>query len=498
MADSRFYSGPANSNGIENIRLLAAIPPDGFSATGGNNQVGLSWTAVSGATSYNIKRATSSGGPYTTLSTPGSVTGTSFTDSTAVNNSNYYYVFSAATPFGESANSGEASATASCTPPPTVGNNGPICAGSTLNLTASTVADATYSWTGPNGFTSSDQNPSIANAASTASGVYSVTVTIGACTSVAATTTATVNATPAAPVAGNNSPICAGSTLNLTASTVPGATYSWSGPNGFTSSAQNPSIASATTDASGLYSVTATVNGCTSPAGTTIAVVNAIPATPTAGNNGPLCSGSPLNLTASTVPGAAYSWTGPNGFTSSAQNPSIANATTDASGLYSVTATVNGCTSPAGTTTVTVNATPTAPTAGSTSPLYAGMTLYLTASTVPGATYSWTGPNGFTSTDQNPSITNATASVLGLYSVTATVGACTSPAGTTTVTVNPPVSLSIQSLAGSIILEWPFGTLQSVTNLTDTWSDLAGVTSPYTNTSGAAQQFFRVKVQSNP
>jgi hypothetical protein len=354
MADFRFYSGAANSNGIENIRLLAATPPDGFSATGGNNQVGLNWAAVSSATSYNIKRGTSSAGPYTTISTPGSVNGTSFTDSTAVNNTTYYYVFSAVTPFGESANSVEASATASCTPPPTLSNNGPICAGSTLNLTASTVTDATYSWTGPNGFSSSDQNPSIANATAAASGTYSVTVTVGACTSAPATMVVRVNATPA-PTAGNNGPLCEGSTLNLTTSTVSGATYSWTGPNGFTSSVQNPTIPGATASASGTYSVTATTNGCASPAGTTLAVVNAIPAAPTAGNNGPVNAGATLNLTASTVLGATYSWTGPNGFISTAQNPSIVNATTNATGLYSVTATVGTCTSPAGTTTATVN-----------------------------------------------------------------------------------------------------------------------------------------------
>src|ERR1035437_9960844 len=161
---------------------------------------------------------------------------------------------------------------------------------------------------------------------------------------------------PPAPTVGNNGPLCEGSTLNLAASTVPGATYSWTGPNGFVSSVQNPSITGATTSASGTYSVTATANGCASPAGTTVAVVNAIPAAPTAGNNGPINAGATLNLTASTVPGATYSWTGPNGFTSPAQNPSIVNATTNATGLYSVTATVGTCTSPAGTTTVTVNA----------------------------------------------------------------------------------------------------------------------------------------------
>ena len=117
------------------------------------------------------------------------------------------------------------------------------------------------------------------------------------------------------------------------------------GPNGFTSSLQNPSVPGITLADAGDYSVTATVDGCTGPAGTTTVVVNPIPATPIAGNNGPLCEGQTLNLTASFVAGATYSWTGPNGFTSSLQNPSIPNVTLAELGDYSVTVTVNGCTS---------------------------------------------------------------------------------------------------------------------------------------------------------
>ncbi|HKH61129.1 MAG TPA: immunoglobulin domain-containing protein, partial [Flavitalea sp.] len=70
----------------------------------------------------------------------------------------------------------------------------------------------------------------------------------------------TVNSVPSV-TALNTLPVCVGSTLDLSASNVPGATYSWTGPNGFVSSQQNPSITNATTLATGVYSVTATLNG---------------------------------------------------------------------------------------------------------------------------------------------------------------------------------------------------------------------------------------------
>ncbi len=366
----------------------------------------------------------------------------------------------------------------------TASNGGPICAGNTLTLATPTVAGATYSWTGPNAFTSALQNPSISAATTAATGTYSVTVTVGGCTSVAATTAATVTAVPAAPAPTSNSPICAGSTLTLATATVATATYSWTGPNGFTSTLQNPSITAATTAATGTYSVIVTVNGCASAAGTVAATVSPITATPVPTSNSPICAGSTLTLATATVATATYSWTGPNGFTSTLQNPSIAGATIAATGTYSVTVTVGGCASAAGTIACTVTTIPATPAPGSNTPVCTGNSINLTTATVATATYSWTGPNGFTSTVQNPSIAGATAAAAGTYSVTVTVNGCSGSAGTTAVVINPTPATPAPS-SNSPICAGSTLTLATATVATATysWTGPNGFTSTLQNPS---------------
>jgi hypothetical protein len=99
---------------------------------------------------------------------------------------------------------------------PTASNNGPICTGGTLQLTATGPA-GTYSWSGPNGFTSAQQNPQIPSATAAASGTYSVTVTVAGCTSAPATTTASVSASPTATVSGGGMAICLGDSTTVQA-----------------------------------------------------------------------------------------------------------------------------------------------------------------------------------------------------------------------------------------------------------------------------------------
>jgi hypothetical protein len=102
--------GSGSSGGGGGQQPQPPAVPTGLTATGGNQQVALSWNASSGATSYNVGRATTTGGPYPTISSP---TTTSFTDSAVTNGTPYYYVVSAVNPAGESANSSQVSATPS-------------------------------------------------------------------------------------------------------------------------------------------------------------------------------------------------------------------------------------------------------------------------------------------------------------------------------------------------------------------------------------------------
>jgi fibronectin type 3 domain-containing protein len=91
----------------------APAAPTGLTATGGNAQVLLTWSASAGATSYHVKRSTTSGGPYTQVAAP---TPANFTDTGLTNGTTYFYVVSALNSIGESANSAEASATPANTP----------------------------------------------------------------------------------------------------------------------------------------------------------------------------------------------------------------------------------------------------------------------------------------------------------------------------------------------------------------------------------------------
>src|SRR5271168_2506187 len=101
-------AGGSGSSGTGTTADSVPAVPSGMTATAGNAQVNLAWSVSTGATTYHVKRATVSGGPYTQIATPSSTT---LVDSGLTNGTKYFYVASAVNSKGESANSAETSAT---------------------------------------------------------------------------------------------------------------------------------------------------------------------------------------------------------------------------------------------------------------------------------------------------------------------------------------------------------------------------------------------------
>jgi gliding motility-associated-like protein len=164
----------------------------------------------------------------------------------------------------------------SCSACPVVASNdGPMCAGGTLNLTASpTVAGALYSWAGPGGFSSSLQNPSISPVTAATAGTYSVTITIPSppCTSSAATTFV-VDPNPSIGTSGNAT-LYAGESATIFA--TGGNTYVWS-PSAELS-CSNCDTAIATPSETTTYTVVVTnSSGCVDSAELTVYIVPPCP-----------------------------------------------------------------------------------------------------------------------------------------------------------------------------------------------------------------------------
>jgi hypothetical protein len=225
--------------------------------------------------------------------------------------------------------------TISVNPTPTVFANGnAVCSNQTLSLTATATLANAYNWTGPNGFSSNQQNPLIINPLVNTSGIYSVLVTSTAGCTNTALCNVTVTALPTVSLS-SNSPVCLGSSLILVANASTGS-YLWQGPNNFTTNSASATIANY--QAAAIYTLFVSSGPCI--ANSTIPVsVNPLPVITTITSNSAICLGETAQLNA--MGANTYTWnTGISG-TSLAITPTITTT-------YSVSGTdLNGCTNTA-------------------------------------------------------------------------------------------------------------------------------------------------------
>ncbi len=334
--------------------------------------------------------------------------------------------------------------------------NGTICQTQTIILnTPSAGTGAQYRWffNSSSIGTSSTPTFSVPNATLANSGGYSVAVMIDGCTSPQSnpqqvTVTNVLAQTPSISASANN--LCEGETLQLTSTTISGATYEWFySPSGSSNAVslgttQTPifNINNTTTLNSGTYTVQAFVSGCTSQPSSSqqVIVLNQAGTAPSLSVSGNvLCQGESLTLSTTQLSGnnVQYQWYFNGNLISTTSVPSLqlSNLTAANTGNYSVVTGNGNCLSAGSNTqnvTVTTNIGPAPSLTVVNDLLCQGETLELNSSFFPSnnASYNWYFNNGTTNvllgTTNNPTffVNNFDANDVGIYTVTASVGNC--------------------------------------------------------------------------
>ncbi|SFC59207.1 gliding motility-associated C-terminal domain-containing protein [Flexibacter flexilis DSM 6793] len=327
-----------------------------------------------------------------------------------------------------------------------------VCENGTLTLTANSfVTGATFEWSG-NGTTSTN-NPLILNNVTLAqTGIYSVRIKFGNCYSLPVDVNVTVKQLPSTPTITSDTVTCAGVPYTFTTPTVAGAVYTWTGPSGSTfSTQQNPTFIP-TVASAGTYQLMVTVNSCNSAVKSFNLQVKGQPKKPTISTvSTPICPNDTMRVfVTDTVANSTYKWFGPSGFTSTKDTVVFTQFPIKA-GAYKLVRFVNGCPSDTAQLNLTLRSAPIQPTAKNTSPVCEGDPFTISADTIAGVKYHWTGPNGFTSNKQTVVFSKSIAANAGTYTlkVTNSTG-CSSLASTTNVVVYAKIDTLPIQITGAV------------------------------------------------
>ncbi len=322
-------------------------------------------------------------------------------------------------------------------------NNGPLCPGDLLRLDAiGDSAGATYSWTGPGGFTSTLHHPTRPFVTYADSGIYTVVRTMGGMHDTARTTVA-IHWKPTIFIT-TNSPLCSGALDTLNMSAAPdsaGETFSWTGPNSFTSTLDSPKINGFLAIDTGYYTVVATsMFGCKDTVSTHVVLAPPLP-TPIISGITTYCTGETfVPFTVTGLLGTLLWYTSDTGTISSLIAPTV-NTTIGGTYTFWASQAIGRCESPKDSITVTVHVTPTPPLITGTS-VYCQYYTYIPP-TAAGTNILWyTAASGGVGSPIAPTVNTSIPGVTTIYATQSDSG-CESARAPFTITVNPKPVLPV-------------------------------------------------------
>ena len=232
--------------------------------------------------------------------------------------------------------------------PTTSYNSTKLCPGNTVTLQTASVPNVTYHWTGPNGFASEEQNPTITITGPENAGDYQLYIQIADCKSDVATLTLPpidARPLPTFSVVTNNACENNVSFTFINTSNYTDAVWDFgAGVNNVSNTSNGDKIVTYLT--SGIKEIKLSIK---SPTGCDASIIQSFrvqlkPLTPTVSSNTvKYCPGNDVTLSTPAVANATYHWSGPNGFSSTDQNPNVIITGPENSGDYQLIIEVGGC-----------------------------------------------------------------------------------------------------------------------------------------------------------
>ena len=425
-----------------------------------------------------------------------------------------------------------------------------ICSGDNLTLSTITTGGTpnyTYSWTGPNGFTSTSQDPLISNITTAATGNYVVTATDANGCQATSSVSITVNPLPVM-TSSDEATICSGEAVSIPlTATIAGSTFRWSAENNPNVTGEKTTIQTSSTLSNALTNTTtvlqtvtftvtpsapASGGSCEGPSQTVTVTVYPKP-TMTSASTKTICSGEPVDLVLASSVASDYTWiatanSSVDGQSTSQQtsgtiNDVLVNTTNTVRTVrYTVTptSTDGSCVGNSQTVTITVNPKP-AMTSANAKTICSGTTVGLSfTSTVSGSSYSWVATENSDVSGENTSaqtsntlsdvlVNNSTVPQTVTYTVTPSANGCSGDAQTVTITVDPVSNggtitafnamICFGSTTGTLSLSGYTGTiLRWERRLNEgSWSNISNTTASHSETPSSAGSWeYRVLVKS--